>query len=518
MIPRLYKAAMEGRIEILNEYIDEFECQLTGTKNTVLHVAVQFSQLDCVKKILEVCPSLFFFCPSLLHRGNCKRETPLHMAARVGALDVVEALINHSKEVESTGQRAQLLWATNLDEDTALHIAVRNGHLAIVSFLTSEDRVYPYPANKAKETPLYLAVERNNIDMVVAILENCSSRDYSGPDGRTALHEAAIIGSPGIASRLLEWKPELLYKQDAQGWTALHYLTLRGDVQGVELLLGKDYLLAHTATGVEDGGKKALHIAAAIGNVSVMTMILSKCPECWEVVDGIGQNVLHVAVDMGRAEVIKFILEMPWSRQLIDQQDNDGNTPLHLLAASKYSKLRETWREYNGFRFTFNNKSMSLADVEFSRIDDDLRWPIVDGTKIVSSNHEKLGNWKVARAKRLEEEDKKRSEEKTSDEKRRKLRYEHSEKMAKTHVIVATIIATTTFAAGFTIPGGYDPNPGSDQGTAILARERSFKVFVLSNTVAVVFSASSVFLYVTASVSRNEATRFAWYLEPLALL
>ncbi|KAI8561124.1 hypothetical protein RHMOL_Rhmol04G0312800 [Rhododendron molle] len=62
--------------------------------------------------------------------------------------------------------------------------------------------------------------------------------------------------------------------------------------------------------------------------------------------------------------------------------------------------------------------------------------------------------------------------------------FELSIKLFQTIVIVAALIATITFAAAFTIPGGYDGNPGRDQGMAILARESAFKAFVITNTIA----------------------------------
>ncbi|KAH7844361.1 hypothetical protein Vadar_027171 [Vaccinium darrowii] len=501
MIPRLYKAAMEGQVEILNEYINQFDVGLTENNNTVLHVAAQFGQLSCVESILQECQ------PSLLHMRNCKHETPLHIAARAGMLGIVQALIKQVKEVESEGQTTQeLLRAMNSDEDTALHIAVQNVHLEIVRFLTIEDREFEYPANKAKETPLYLAVERAYYDMVVVILDNCSSPRYSGPDGRTALHHAAMQDKiPAIASKLLLWKPELINKQDAHGWTPLHYAARCGNVRIVKEILQKNYLLAHIRTGDNDGGKTALHIAAAVGKVRVMKVILLACSECWEAVDYTGHNILHIAADMQRKRVLKFILKMSWSRQLMNQKDNEGNTPLHLIAAFQVKSPVFMKKYSQGFWYTFNNKNLTPRELALSQ-DFNLRYGSIASLRnILHNDRDNLERWKSARTTQMEE--RKKARKKSINEKAEAII-----EMAKTHVIVATLIATLTFTASFTIPGGYYSDQGSDQkGMAILVKKAAFKAFVMANTIAVLCSTSSVYLYLTGSNYIHQYFRAARY-------
>ncbi|KAI7981303.1 Protein ACCELERATED CELL DEATH 6 [Camellia lanceoleosa] len=68
-------------------------------------------------------------------------------------------------------------------------------------------------------------------------------------------------------------------------------------------------------------------------------------------------------------------------------------------------------------------------------------------------------------------------------------------KTGDTHLIMATLIATVTFAAGFTMPGGYDGNRGPNQGMAILTRETAFKAFTVTNTIAMMLSTSAIVIY-----------------------
>lgn len=71
--------------------------------------------------------------------------------------------------------------------------------------------------------------------------------------------------------------------------------------------------------------------------------------------------------------------------------------------------------------------------------------------------------------------------------------------------IVAMLTATETFAAGFTVPGGYDGNPGPSQGMAILTREAAFKAFIVIDTTALICSMSAIFIiyFVAADLENN---------------
>ncbi|KAB5513016.1 hypothetical protein DKX38_030044 [Salix brachista] len=73
----------------------------------------------------------------------------------------------------------------------------------------------------------------------------------------------------------------------------------------------------------------------------------------------------------------------------------------------------------------------------------------------------------------------------------KKNREEDLNKARESHLVVAALIATVTFAATFTLPGGYK----SDQGTAILAKKAAFIVFVISDAISMVLSTSAVFIH-----------------------
>ncbi|KAH0673570.1 hypothetical protein KY284_024657 [Solanum tuberosum] len=79
---------------------------------------------------------------------------------------------------------------------------------------------------------------------------------------------------------------------------------------------------------------------------------------------------------------------------------------------------------------------------------------------------------------------------------------ENTMKAAQIHLVVAALIMTVTFTAGFTLPGGFDSDRVSpDKGMAILLKSTSFGVFVVTNAIAFTSSAAAVFTHFAMGAS-----------------
>lgn len=69
---------------------------------------------------------------------------------------------------------------------------------------------------------------------------------------------------------------------------------------------------------------------------------------------------------------------------------------------------------------------------------------------------------------------------------------------ANSCMIVATLIATMVFAAGFTVPGGNN----SDNGIPVLLKLNGFTVFVISDAMALFSSIVSIIMFLSILTSR----------------
>ncbi|PIN26926.1 hypothetical protein CDL12_00312 [Handroanthus impetiginosus] len=61
---------------------------------------------------------------------------------------------------------------------------------------------------------------------------------------------------------------------------------------------------------------------------------------------------------------------------------------------------------------------------------------------------------------------------------------ENYKERVNTLLLVSTLVATVTFAAGFTVPAGYNSSSNSDLGIATMLREKGFHAFIFCDTMA----------------------------------
>ncbi|XP_038988010.1 protein ACCELERATED CELL DEATH 6-like [Phoenix dactylifera] len=362
MNPKLLEAARSGNKNILDELLrpragasvgetaltvredattqEDISCILGVTQegNTVLHIVASRGHLEIAKKIC--CREI-----SLLGVPNTRLDTPLHCAARAGDDKMVSLIIQFAREGEIEERR--VLRVRNRDEANALHEAAKYNHASMAKVLMDEDAKLASMLNEAGMSPLYLAIATGSLDVAKALLkssswEKHSRAPYVGPNKKTVLHEAVLL-SRGKAKRshpaftedyvveitrdLLDREPTLANVVDSSGRNPLYYVALGGRHDTVKLLLEHD---RSTAYQPDANGSFPIHKAASMGNVRILNQILKQGPDTDELLDEEGKNFLHVAFKKGKFDVVKKIIsKRPDLRKLLNDQDNEGNTPLH---------------------------------------------------------------------------------------------------------------------------------------------------------------------------------------------
>ncbi|CAL5402834.1 unnamed protein product [Camellia sinensis] len=217
-----------------------------------------------------------------------------------------------------TSNKQPLLAQLNLDGDTPLHVAARAGRISIVSFLVNEMLSSSYGDIE----------NRGNRETEILRMRN--------KWGNTVLHEAVKNHNLRVAEffmkldvieALVRANPKLIKEADHHGITPLYYAAFMGDHRTVQRLLQLDTDIAYMSN---KEGLSPFHVAAYRVHTNIIKEIIRYCPDSGELLDLRGQNNLHIAVLGGKLGVVRHILETTELEGLINQADNDGNTPLHL--------------------------------------------------------------------------------------------------------------------------------------------------------------------------------------------
>ncbi|XP_062171371.1 protein ACCELERATED CELL DEATH 6-like [Alnus glutinosa] len=500
-----FNAAAEGKIKVFKDIITDhqsLDLLLTPNKNTVLHIYITSlnsglkdqNQEQTLTKFVE---EILEICPPLLRQTNVKDETPLHIAARYGHDDIVEVLIKYCAQTLPQDPKGgiesvkEMLSMTNKEKDTALHEAVRYNHLKVVKLLIKTDPNFSYSANNAGETPLYIAAERGFEDVVIEILDKCKSPMHEGPLGRTALHAAVIRNYEGITRRILdkiEGISRIVNKDDY--WTPLHFAAYFTNYQinystVARMLLDKDREVAYKK---DKEGRTALHIAAQEGNVHMVSLIVSRCPDCCELVDKRGWNVLHFAFEGKYPSLLEYTIEVILRNSslsnLLNEKNADGDTPLHF-----YSNFEGLAKNFIGHprvdKMAFNQKNLSAWNIAVANI----------GEFPKEKKSEIWKNFPHPQPQRVIDNYTIKQKEK------KKIREEKTRTMLKdasqAHLVVGALITTVTFAACITMPGGFvgSGEGSSHPGSALLRKNAAFTAFIITDTISMVLSSSAVFIH-----------------------
>ncbi|KAJ6878156.1 hypothetical protein NC651_030789 [Populus alba x Populus x berolinensis] len=293
---------------------------VTPCGNTLLHVAVSYGSDNIIAYLVKE-------FPSLITMRNSQNDTVLHLAAKERtAIRTIKSLVELNPS---------LMRMANVKRNTPLHDAVIKCNKEVAKFLVSRDPEVAYYSNKNGRSPLYLAVENGNKNGILDdLLDLGASIPITREDG-DALPKRKSPVHAAIEQHLLEKiakaKPELLCLTAEELGNSLHYASSICFLEGVQFLLKK---FLNGAYETNSDGNYPIHVECKNDSVDVVKEFLKITPYPKEFLNKKGQNILHVAAENGQGNVVRYILENDQKivEPLLNEMDEDGNTPLHLAA------------------------------------------------------------------------------------------------------------------------------------------------------------------------------------------
>ncbi|XP_038694786.1 protein ACCELERATED CELL DEATH 6-like isoform X2 [Tripterygium wilfordii] len=269
-------------------------------------------------------------------------------------LETVKVLVNIAKTLPpSTTSDDTFMMIKNEKGNTALHEAViqeiqevaftdlpeavmQERH-KVAYWLIQADHEAAYCVNEEGKSPLYLATELGNKNMLTLLLEEIATdgdgyavleklKGEKSPVDAALLHE-----NSGMLKEISIKKPELLHYIDKEGKSPFHYAASIGSVEGIKFLLKakEDGALVR-----DNNGFYPIHEACKNGHVDVVRLLLELWSDPGEFLTNKGQNIFHVAAESGEETVVRYLLHAQkladFVVEMVNQKDKEGNTPLHL--------------------------------------------------------------------------------------------------------------------------------------------------------------------------------------------
>ncbi|KAL2478312.1 Ankyrin repeat family protein [Forsythia ovata] len=334
--------------------------------------------------------------------------------------------------------------------------------------------------------------------------------------GETPLHIACMGCNLNFVKELLNLGPEFAKDLNHEGLSPLHIAAANGDLEIVKELLKIDNNLC----GVKGKERRIpLHYAVIKGRTHVIRELLSACEDSIREVTARGETSLHLAVKNNQFEALKSLavyLKTYDKEDILNNKDAQGNTILHLAVSRKQYEVVELVLDENFVNKgrlemnSLNKRDLTPLGVLVSEggdceIEEMLR---LAGASQVENMH--LGQQAMqtvrmhqdASANELRRERPRKPSKKLQDYFKYDKTKDSPSKVRNTLLVIAVLIATATYQAVLSPPGGvwqddFSPTsntttindatqpPAHTAGKAVMGTHNtvSFGLFLLFNSI-----------------------------------
>ncbi|GLJ34680.1 hypothetical protein SUGI_0697480 [Cryptomeria japonica] len=427
------------------------------------------------------------------------RNTPLHLAASVGNLKFIQQFLQLNPPVVK---------ATNAQGYTALHFAAQGGFSRVVEILLQSKESGVDVCNKHSETALFKACESGDLATMKQLLRAYpSSLRQRTVDDRTCLNVILNRGASDLLQHILDLldAKELIKEKYKDGDTVLHIAAGRNYVHIIRQLVKFDAQLCHQ---VNDNQETPLCMAAKSGHLEAVKELIKLKPEAVEIPTKCGKNILHLTAQVSQVRIVDYLNKTVGLSELVNQRarlsncpeeedhlysctesmDSGGDTPLHIAVRNKNFHMVTSLLRIKGInKHVLNKEGLTALDIARETTEYHESHNII---AVLAGYPSKQKPFLYSAPKMSAEKYQNAISivNKTYDDRR------------NSELVVAVLLATMSFTAVFTIPGGFqtESNKGETEkmlGSPILIGFDSFKLFLIFDILAFFLSLFVVLMW-----------------------
>ncbi|CAI9291945.1 unnamed protein product [Lactuca saligna] len=492
---------------------------LEGSREDYINIGVPLYEASIIgnwkaaKPILDKQPELIRFAITENY------ETPLHIAASAESTKAVEEFVENLVNLMEKND----LELQNKSYNTALGLAAAAGNVKIAMIMVKKNRAVMEIPGSNRTMPLYVAALFAKPEMVRYLYHNSNglSGDYWSHENRGWLLQKCVESDIfDVATKIVNDRPELYAKKGlltnvliflAQKTRAFKqrkpHILVRNiksifavfhvkvgftekESEALQLLriLWKkiaimpkseiDDIIRGPPMEVKNQGgimrsypSRVLFTAAKMGNIRFIIELIQSYPDLIWKVDDKGQTIFHIAIKRRQAKIYNLLYEIGSMKDLITPiKDKNGNNMLHLVAKSAKPKR---FQNVSGVALQMQRELLWFKEVE----------------RMIPPNYRQRKNTQGETPHDL------------FTKKHETLVTKGEDWMKNTAaqcMVVATLIATIVFAAAFTLPGGYNQN----SGIPFFRQKPTLIIFVIADAVSLIFSSTSVLIFLSILTSR----------------